>query len=316
MNKIRSYKVSTSGRFSKLIIFMAFVVTLLLAGSPAPVFAVQGGGPHYVGGNEDFFAGALPPPGFYPILYHVNYTAGKVMDNDGNDRKLNWKLDVNANAFRFVYVSKYKLLGADLAWHAIVPVVDQTIKVPTGPTTTQTFNSTGLGDIEFSALILGWHFSKNLHLTAALDVMAPTGAYDKNDPSSIGLNYWTIAPILAATYITNGGFEVSGKFQYFYNTENTDLKYTSGNELLLDYLVGQHIGDWKFGVNGVIYKQITDDEANGVSVKDNLAQNYSVGPAIQYNYKNIFINAKYQVDTRVRNLQQGEKLWIKFMYAF
>ena len=313
MNKTGSYTLgmfaSISGHFFKLIILIAFVATILLASSPAQ--ALEGAG-HYVGGNEDFMAGALPPPGFYPISYLVNYNATKIRNNNGDDvAPPNFKLNVYAYAFRFVHVTKMKLLGADVAWHAIIPLVDQKVDVPG-----TTFKSSGLGDIEFAPLILGWHFNKNFHLIGTLDFMAPTGKYDKTDPSSIGQNYWTIAPILAPTYISDGGFEVSGKFQYFFNTKNNDTKYTSGNEFLLDYLVGQHVGNWNFGVNGFIHKQLTDDESNGVKVKDFLAQTVSVGPAIQYNYKNMFFNAKYQWDTSVRNAPEGQKIWLKFLYAF
>jgi len=298
-----------SGHVAKLIILIAFVVTLLLAGSPAQ--ALEGAG-HYVGGNEDFMAGALPPPGMYPISYFVNYHATKIRNNNGDDiAPPDFKLNVYAYALRFVHVTKAKLLGADWAWQVIVPLVNQTVDVPG-----KTFKSTGLGDIEFSPLVLGWHFSKNMHLIGALDFMAPTGSFDSTDPSSIGQNYWTIAPIVAPTYISDGGFEVSGKFQYFFNTKNNDTKYTSGNEFLLDYLVGQHVGDWNFGINGFIHKQLTDDEVNGVTKKDNLAQSVSVGPAVQYNYKNMFFNAKYQWDTSVKNGPEGQKLWLKFLYAF
>jgi hypothetical protein len=303
------------------LILMAFVLTLVLSGSP--VLAMEGAGTHYVGGNDDFMAGALPPPGFYPITYGVWYTSNKWKNNDGDDVNLGLKADIYALAFRFVHVTKMKLLGADWAWHVIVPLVDKSVKMDNiGPASFDK-KSTGLGDIEFSPLVLGWHFSKNMHLIGALDFMAPTGSYDKNDVSSIGNNYWTIAPILAPTYISDGGFEVSGKFQYFFNTKNNDAlfltgakEYQSGNEFLLDYLIGQHVGNWKFGVNGFIWKQLTDDKADGVKVNDNLAQVVSVGPAIQYNYKNMFFNAKYQMDTSVRNQPEGQKLWLKFMYAF
>ena len=311
----RSYKqgsfISISSHFFKLIILTAFVVTMLLAGSP--VSATEGGGSHYPGGNEDFMAGALPPPGMYPIFYGLNYSANKLRDNDGNSIPIGFKLNVNALVFRFVHVTKMKLFGADVAWHAIVPFVDQSVKIDALGIDKK---STGLGDIEFAPLILGWHFSKNMHLIGTLDFMAPTGSYSQTDPSSIGRNYWTIAPILAPTYISDGGFEVSGKFQYFFNTKNNDTKYTSGNEFLLDYLVGQHVGNWNFGLNGFIHKQVTDDEVNGIKVKDNLAQAITLGPAVQYNYKNMFFNIKYQWDTTVRNSPEGQKLWLKFMYAF
>jgi hypothetical protein len=315
----------TGGYSPRIVIIIAFVVTLLAAGLPA--YATEGGGSHYPGGNEDFMAGTLPPPGMYPISYFMYYTANKLKDNNGNNvtagpNPLDFKLDVYAYVFRFVHVTKMKLLGADVAWHALLPLVDQQVKIGAAGIDEK---STGLGDIEFSPFILGWHFSKNMHLVGTVDFMAPTGRYSATDPSSIGRNYWTIAPIVAATYISDGGFEVSGKFQYFFNTKNKDYQdpgstiktdYLSGNEFICDYLVGQHIGNWNIGVNGFIYKQVTDDEKNGIAVKDNLGQTISIGPAIQYNYKNMFFNLKYQWDTEVRNRPEGQKLWLKFLYAF
>jgi hypothetical protein len=302
-----------NGSMSGLVklILMAFVLTLVLSGSP--VLATEGPGvSHYAGGNEDFMAGALPPPGFYQISYGAYYTASKLNDKDGNGIPIDIKANIYVYAFRPIYVTKMKILGADWAMHAIIPLESHSVKIGAFGVDKQ---SSGLGDIEFSPLVLGWHFSKNMHLIGGVDVIAPTGSYDKADESSIGRNYWTINPILAATYISDGGFEVSGKFQYLFNTENTDTKYTSGNELICDYTVGQHIGDWKFGVNGYLYKQITDDEQNGVK-QDWQGQSISVGPAIQYNYKNMFFNAKYQWDTAVKSRLEGQKLWLKFMYAF
>ncbi|WP_172683713.1 SphA family protein [Desulfosarcina cetonica] len=275
--------------------------------------ATENGGSAYVGGNEDFMAGALPPPGNYPILYNVYYTADKLMDDDGDEQPIDFDLNVYASVLRFIHVTEIKLLGADLAWHVIVPFIKQDLEIGVANFDE---SSSGIGDIEFSPLVLGWHFSKNMHLIGAVDVWAPVGSYDEKDPSSISRNYWTMAPILAPTYISDSGFEVSAKIQYLINFENSDTEYTSGNELVIDYLIGQHVGNWNFGVNGLIYKQITDDDQDGDTVDANKGQCISIGPAIQYNYKNMFFNAKAQFDTAVRNRPEGQKYWIKFMYAF
>ena len=275
--------------------------------------ATEGGGSAYPGGNEDFMAGALPPAGHYPILYNMYYTSDELVDNDGNELPVDFDLDVFVSALRYVYVSPYKLFGADLGWHIIVPFISQDVEIGALGVDEST---SGIGDIEFSTLIFGWHFSKNMHLVATVDIFAPIGEYDQNDPSSIGRNYWTVDPIVAATYISDGGFEVSAKFQYLINFENSDTDYTSGNEFICDYLIGQHVGKWNFGVNGVIYQQITDDELDGDTVEDYKAQCFSIGPAIQYNYKNMFFNLKAQFDTAAENRPEGKKFWFKLMYAF
>ena len=35
-----------------------------------------------MGENEDFISGALPPSGFYPIVYGVNYSVDKLVDDE------------------------------------------------------------------------------------------------------------------------------------------------------------------------------------------------------------------------------------------
>ena len=275
--------------------------------------AAEGGGSAYLGGNEDFMAGALPGPGFYPIFYAFYYTADELMDGNGDKVPVDFDLDVTGTAFRFIYVSDMTLFGASVAWHTIIPVVNSDVEiVPAGVDA----STTGLGDIVVSPMILGWHLSKNFHLIGAMDVWLPVGEYDVDDAASIGRNYWTVAPIIAPTYISNTGFEISAKLQYLINFENSDTDYTTGHEFICDYTVGQHLGNWMFGLNGMLYLQATDDELSGNDISDSKGKAFSIGPAIQYNYKNMFFNAKVQFDTNVENRPKGEKFWFKFMYAF
>jgi hypothetical protein len=304
----------TQTRLSCLILLLTLILGLACATTPA--LATESGGSAYVGGNEDFMSGALPPPGFYPIVYGVHYSADKLADNSGNETPIDFDLSINAMVFRLVHTTKLTVLGASLGWHVIVPVMDVNVKLKPAPGVNVDESSSGIGDIEFSPLILGWHLSKNLHMIGTLDFMVPTGDYDQADPSSLGRNYVTIDPVWAVTYLSDSGFELSGKFQYLINLENSDTDYTSGHEFICDYLVGQHIGPWNLGLNGYIYKQVTDDELNGNTVHDNKGQCISIGPAVQYNYKNMFFNVKLQFDTEVKNRPEGYKAWLKFMYAF
>nr|WP_319394592.1 transporter [uncultured Desulfobacter sp.] len=288
---------------------------LLLAVIVCPLsgaFAAESGGSAYLGGNEDFMCGAFPGPGFYSIVYAFHYTADESMDGNGNKKAGDFDLDVTGAAFRFIYVSDMKLFGADVGWHVIIPVFNSQVDIdPPGIHD----DTTGLGDIEISAVTLGWHPSKNLHFIGSLDVWLPVGEYDVNDAASPSRNYWTVAPIAVGTYISDSGFEFSAKLQYLMNSENSDTDYTTGNEFICDYLIGQHLGNWMFGVNGVFYLQTTDDESSGNDV-GNRGKAFSIGPALQYNYKNMFFNVKVQFDTDVENRPKGEKYWFKFMYAF
>ncbi len=298
-------------------VFMSLLMSILILGMVGVLTqsarATEGGGSHYPGGNEDFMVGMLPPPGAHFLNYVMYYSSNKVRDNSGSTVPGDFRLDAAVEAMRFIYITNKKLLGADVGMHVIVPVGYQ--HVSTGGISQ---SKTGLGDIEFSPLVLGWHFNKNWHLTTCVDIMAPTGAYDKNDLSNIGRNYWTFNPIVAFTYLHDKGFEVSAKFLYLINTVNSATGYTSGQEFIVDYLVGQRIGNWNIGVNGAYYKQTTADRMRNESADFDgyKGQFFSVGPAVQYNFKNMFFNLKYQIDTNVKNKPEGDKLWFKFFYAF
>jgi hypothetical protein len=293
--------------------FFGFILVLAMIFCPIyGAFASEGGGSAYLGGNEDFMCGAFPGPGFYSIVYAFHYTADEYMDGNGN-KTGDFDLDVTGAAFRFIYVSDMKLFGADVGWHAIIPVINTQVEInPPGIDA----SNTGLGDIEISALTLGWHLNKNFHFIGSLDVWLPVGEYDADDAASLGRNYWTVAPVAVGTYISDSGFELSAKLQYLINSENSDTDYTTGNEFICDYTVGQHMGNWMFGLNGMFYYQTTEDESSGNDINNSEGRALSVGPALQYNYKNMFFNVKVQFDTNVENRPKGEKYWVKFMYAF
>jgi hypothetical protein len=134
--------------------------------------------------------------------------------------KTDSELQAVANAFRYVDVKKIGLLGGDLVWHVIVPVVYQHPSLSAGPADIGTQSKTGLGDIE-AGMGIAWHPCKTFHHVAAIDVVAPTGKYDDGDPLDIGNNQGSFNPIQAFTYIGDKtspipGFEVSVKLMCYW----------------------------------------------------------------------------------------------------
>ncbi|MEN6439016.1 MAG: transporter [Syntrophobacter sp.] len=296
--------------------------------------ATEGGGTIYPGGNEDFMLGALPPPGFYLLNYFVYIHAGSFDDAripqgaPGAGHKIStltngvapdFNLDVIANTFRLVYVSPIKIFGADWGMHAIAPVmsVDASLKLPGGATLFSQ-NDAGIGDITIDPVVLGWHFGKNFHLIAGLDILLPSGPYDKANAVNVGRNYFELEPALAFTYLHDRGFEASIKLMYDYNFENDATHYQSGQEFHFDYLIGQHYRNWMFGINGQFYQQTTDDEFPGQpsDFDGNKGKAFSIGPAVLYQYKNMAFTLKYQHDTWAENRSECQKIWFRFNYAF
>jgi hypothetical protein len=285
-------------------------LAMLLAAGAAQ--ATEGGGGHYPNGAEDFMAGALPPPGTYLINYLTYYTA----DDFEHPLFSDFDVDVVANTLRLIHVTDQKVLGANWAMHVFIPIVYQDVTLPFGSDDT-----VGIGDLIVSPLVLGWHF-RNWHFVAGLDLHMPTGSYDEpdfrrgKDLANIGRNYWTLEPAAAFSYRSDGGFEVSAKFMYDFNTENDDTDYESGQEFHFDYTVGYHTGPWAVGVGGYYYKQTTGDDGDGAILGDFKGQAFAIGPQVQYGYKNMSFTLKYHAEMDVENRPEGDALWLKFLYAF
>jgi hypothetical protein len=320
----------------------------------SPVYAGEGFGSHYPGGNEDFMAGALPPAGTSVFInYMVDYNANTLNGNSGNSAKImgapsfthlngnvNFNLNVFVDAMRYVKVTKIHLLGGDLVWHVIVPVGYEhvTLNAINGASLLGPSSKTGLGDIE-TGMGIAWHHSKTLHSIFAFDIVAPTGDYSGSgtsarnfaaDPACLGRNYWSFDPLYAITYLGDKnspipGLELSAKFMYWVNTVNSATSYVSGQEFSADYLIGYHPSPkWAFGANGFYRYQTTNDSQYGKTAVDPLTgfatgvrgNVWSIGPAITYEIPHGCLTLKWQHDIYAQDGPEGDKFWFKWIFAF
>jgi hypothetical protein len=277
----------------------------------SPAQATEGGGSVYAHGVENFMSGALPPPGFYPIVYGTRYRATTLRDNDGNDIAAavgGFRAEVAAVVPRFVWVTDHQLLGGQLAFHAIVPLLNVDVRV--GP---KQMSKAGVGDLNLAAA-LGYHASDKLHYVFAFEVNAPTGKYDRTDVANVGRNYWMVEPLLAISYMQPRGLNADLKLMYDYNFRNADTDYRSGREVHADYAVGWGFGEgWVIGAGGYVYRQVSDDHVGSAAAAGgSRGRAFAVGPVVKYQSKNgWFFTAKYENQYGVRNRSDGGAFWIK-----
>ena len=294
----------------------AFIVALSLLLIP-DAYAKEGGD-QYPNGAESWFAGAAPPPGLYYINYFGYYT-GELKDGSGQKAVVNGttpSVDATFDAFRFVEMTPFKILGADYGMHVIVPVVYQSMNL------NGRNDNSSIGDITIDPFILAWH-RPAWHAVAGMDINLPTGHYDKTDPRvSIGAHYYSFEPVFAFSYMPKSGWEASTKFMYNLKTTNQATDYHSGQEFHMDYLAGKHIGGWMVGGSGYLLKQLTDDTVGGqvVAAAPNLwdegrrGQVVAVGPSAGYTHKrHMTFIAQWQHETLVRNRFGGDKVWFKMI---
>jgi hypothetical protein len=297
-------------RTNKLLVIstLASVSTAL----SVPVHATEGGGTSYPLGAENYMSGAMPPPGIYGQLFVNHYEADNLRGNDGKKLPMDFRVRANAITPRLIWVSDYTLFGASVALHAIVPLVDLKVEL-----NGQSQNKQGLGDVIFGPA-LGFHHSEKFHSILALDMIAPTGRYDRGDLANTGRNYWVIEPVYAMSYVDPNGFNLDAKVMYDFNRENPATDYRSGQEFHVDYAVGWGLGNgWVLGVGGYYYRQTTDDRQNGETIEDNKGRALAIGPSIKYTSNNgWFVTGKWEQETEVRNRAQGNAYWMKLTVPF
>ncbi|PHM50681.1 SphA family protein [Xenorhabdus miraniensis] len=295
-----------------LVCTAALSLTLSLSLISTSVMAAEGGGVGtYPDGLDNYLAGALPPPGIYALFYGGNIHYKKLRGNNGALIPVpGFKVNVNLLAPRLVWVTGRQVLGGQLAYHTIVPLLDVTTDAAGKHN-----NSKGIGDITFGPA-LGYHPAPDLGYVIGLDVNIPTGHYDRNDPSSLGKNYWTIRPVWAVSYFPANGINADLKVMYDVNSSNKETKTTSGQAIHADYALGWGFGNGLVaGVGGYVFQQITND--SGPNSAQGKASAFGFGPSIRYaNAKGWLIALKWQKDLAVNNRPAGSQFFLKAAIPF
>lgn len=291
---------------------LAIVLGCSLASVGTAVLATEGGASSYPMGAENYMAGAMPPPGVYGVVYAQHYQADRLMGNDARRLPVDFKLQANVIAPRVVWVTDQQLLGGQLAFEVIAPLVDLKVSVNGASD-----HKRELGDMTFGSA-LGYHYSEKFHAVYGVDFIAPTGRFDRNDPLNIGRNYWAVEPVVTLSYVDPAGLNIDLKTMYDINARNPDTDYRSGQELHADFAVGWGLDNgWVVGVGGYAYQQTTDDDVDGERLKDNKGRAFALGPSVKYaSPGGWLITAKWQQESGVRNRAEGDAYWIKWAFAF
>jgi hypothetical protein len=312
----------------KIVACTSFIRTICISAVFSLLIASQGwagGGQHYPNGAEDFMVGALPPPGVYLVNYMLYVKKDSLKDSSGNNTVTpGGPLDLNAKVLaevpRLIYVSPYKLFGANLAAHVFLPLYSADVSASVGGAKAFDDSKNGLGDIIFSPFVLGWHFGPELHVVTALDMWAPTGNYDKNNNASaiLSKNHWTFEPVVAVSYLKEG-FDVSAKLMYDFNTENSDTNTKPGQEFHVDWALGYSMNNgFTGGLVGYNYWQVTDDKGTGADPKMQDSQVGGIGVGLKYWPKQGPFSAtlKQYWEYNAKSMPTGPQTQFKIIYAF
>jgi len=284
---------------------------------PHTAFASENALNHYPIGATTLVAGILPPPGQTSLYNYTQlYRSTRLNDSDGSSIAPDFDLQVWAEALKLIHAWTPTFGPFFLASTLILPMTSVSIDAFDRHDT-----STGLGDPAVGPIYIGYaNPDKTLFGYLGVDIFAPLGKYNVNKLANNGINYWTIAPSLALTWVPNSRVEISGLAYFEFNTVNTKTNYLSGNTFIVDGNISHSpfraIPRLKFAIQGFAFLQYSDDQSNGSSVPGgNRGRAFSLGPQISYDIvKGGGILIKYQKEFLAQNRPQGDKFWFEFAF--
>src|SRR5262249_29753250 len=183
---------------------------------------------------------------------------------------------------------------------------------------------TGIYDMAFVPMLVGYHKSQLEHMSFNLTIFAPTGSYEKGRLANIGLNVWTFTPGFAYTKIWAAqNFELTSSTAVDFSTENNDTNYKNAPMFRTDLLgIKRYKNGWGFGGIFGWMQQLGDDTG---PLPDRLGgfvgHMLGAGPIVVYSTK---INQKttFSMDVRFipefanKNLLKGNPVMINTSFVF
>ncbi len=272
--------------------------------------ATEGGGNQYFNSASNIMAGFGLAPGDYFMSYTGYYHTDRLNDADGNKKPIAFNVTTVSESLRYIHRTSLELLGGQWGYYAVVPIAHVDARVGN-----RRQRKDGLGDILLVPAVLAWH-TPNLHWVAAVDFTMPTGKYNKNDIANTGRNTFGIMPNFGITYLNDSGFEASARIMYSFTTVNRDTSYLSGQEFMVDYFLGAHLGQWTAGLAGYSYLQTTDDSIAGVTVANARGMAQALGPVVSYNFGTFQVFGSYTHEVVAENRPMADRGLIRAVVHF
>jgi hypothetical protein len=258
--------------------------------------------------------GNLPPPGMLQFLSYSQAATNPVLaDNFGNKALPKFNLAVEAEALRFLYTWNFPIGSLHYTTGLVAPIVNLDLNVM--GTRGHDF---GVGDIDIQNFVGYASSDHTLFYSFGVDTYVPTGNYSAAKLINTGANYYTVAPNANVTYNPSAQWEWTATLFSEFNSTNSADHYHSGNDIDLDYAVTyrpfDQLPNLGLGVQGYIYKQVSNDTLNGatVALDGNRGQEFAIGPLLRYDIPFGAFLLKFQHEFDVRNRPRGEKIWFQF----
>lgn len=255
-----------------IVVRLAILMFTAAVWSAAPAFAQLNG--ENLLGDMGVKSGTQPAPGVYLSNIYYRYEADSIRDGEGHplnvDRSGNASQTINAAMPLVYWVTPKKILGANVAMMAVVPIAKGAIEAPGLGFSEQA--SVGLSDLYVQPLQLGWHF-KQADAVAGVGLFVPTGRYSAGASDNLGKGMWSYEASAGGTLYLDKRRSFSLATTAYYEThsrkdgevrvENVTLKDARvGDILTLEGGIGKSFLHGAASIGAAYYAQwkVTSDE--------------------------------------------------------
>jgi arylsulfatase A-like enzyme len=192
-------------------------------------------------GDMGVKSGTQPEPGLYVGNLFYRYYTNTVKGADGKTISLDptgeGQQTIHAAVPLVVYVSKKKILGANLGMMAVMPFANGSLEAP-GLSLSES-PSTGASDLYVMPAQLGWHF-RRADATAGFAFFAPTGRHAAGASDNLGKGMWSYEISGGTTVYLDKARRLSVATTAFWELHSKkDAELHVDNVTLSDVKVGQ-----------------------------------------------------------------------------
>jgi hypothetical protein len=287
---------------------------MIAAGLGNPVFSQHTG--HYVNGVEGIKAATLPSPGLYLRVYTVSYAADSMTGPDGQELDgLGLNLDVFATVGRLVWITDKKLFGATYGMDVIFPYISTNFAMDGMEVRDE---QRGIGDVAIEPLVLAWNRDR-FDTSFGVAFYMPTGAFEVDEPASVGKDFWTAMLTLGGTYYLdkNKLWSASILSRYEIHDRGSETDIRPGNDFHFEWGVARNIAKlWEVGLTGYCQWQVTEDDgAEANDIKDRV---FAAGPEVSrfFPAAKLFLSLRGQWEFDARDRPEGRVLSLTLTKIF
>jgi hypothetical protein len=236
---------------------------------------------------------------------------------------------------QIVYASNWHPFGGDaVSFTAAVPLIYLSSDFAADSAVKLRDNGFGIGDLVWGPSYQSRLYRQNdrpvIGFRFSLQILSPTGDFNKRASINQSAGYWAINPYLSVTYLPTASLELSTRLNYQYNLKTSNfaappqipgLIYNTGQAGQIcygnfdaSYAVAEKI---RLGMNGYFLQSLNPDRTNNQVVPGSEVSAVSLGPGGRYTFnKTNAVNVNVYFPIESRNGSPGPQVNFQIIHRF